>query len=77
MSLSFDRPDHIVRFVTFDFENRQAHRFAQPANEGQLYAHFVRHGLPLCLVLFEKLVAERCSRRIKDNPDVVRLIVLD
>ncbi len=71
------RSDHIVCFVAFDLENWQAHRFAQPANKGKLHAHFVRHGLPLRFVFFEKFVAESRAGRIKNNSDVVRLIVLD
>ncbi len=71
------RADHIVRFVAFDFEHRQTHRLAQPADEGQLYAHFVRHRLPLRFVFFEQLVAESRSGRIKHNSDVIRLVVLD
>ena len=70
------RSDHIVRFVTLDFEHRQAHRCAQATNKGQLHAHFLRHGLPLRFVLFEKLVAESRTRRIKHNSNVVRLVVL-
>ena len=71
------RSNHVVRFVTLDFEDRQAHRFAQPANKGKLHAHFVRHGLPLRLVFLEKFVAECRSGRVKHNSDIVRLIVLD
>jgi len=71
------RSNHIVSFITFDFEHRQAHGFAQPANEWQLHAHFIRHGLALRFVLLKKLVAKSRSGRIKHNSDVFRMVVLD
>src|SRR5882724_695425 len=42
-----------------------------------MFAHFVRHGLSLCLVFFKKFVAKRCARRIKHDSDIFRLVVVD
>ena len=76
-ALNRHRANHVVRFISFHFQDWQLHRLAQPLHVRQLRAHLIRHRLALRFVFFKKLVAERRARRVENNSDVIRLIVLD
>jgi len=69
--------DHVVRFVSLHFQNRQPHGLAQSPHKRQLHTHFIRHRLPLRFVFFKKFVAKRRSGRIEHDSDVIRLVILD
>ena len=71
------RANNVVGLVTLKLQDRQAHRFAQLSNVGNLHGEVVGHRRALRFVLFKQLVAERRALGVENDAHVIRLVVLD
>ena len=68
-------PDHVVGLDAPDLEKGDAVGPDQVPDHADLGLQFVGHGLSVCLVVFEGLVAERRPLGVEDHGDVFGLAV--
>ncbi len=72
-----ERADHVVGLDALDAQQRQAECRNRLDQRVDLRAQVVRHGRAVRLVLLEQVVAEGASRRVHDDRDQVRVLLLE
>ena len=69
--------DRVVRLVAGDLDDRHPQRLAHPPDVRDLHGEVVVHLRAVGLVLRVLLVAERLPRRVEEDGDVLRTLVLE
>ncbi len=71
--LAGERADHVIGLIPGNFDNGQAHGFAQAPNKRNLNKKLIGHGLALSFIVGKKLVAESWAGGVKDYGYIIRL----